>query len=880
MRKIRIYSLRVTSFWVVTLASMSVACAQSAPQVIFWTQSDFGGQNSDWFDISASTNIPLSSLSQAINGPTATIRYSGAGDYAPGGRFPEVIAGVHVLVKGPVGTPFHLSYTRSASANASNYSAPQGMSCGSSSSLSVSSRSATAMGDSAAALLANVIIRPDGPAVSNSSNDSGTIDSISTGVTGITTYLGQTYTNAWNVGVQADSSISPSPSCISSGHVGFQGELNIAVQVTNGAPPPPTNVHATQIGFDGTQIQLTWEYGSDPIDGFSIEGKVPSGSSIAGIPAGSDGWVPLTTLLSPQARLMDMNAPNVPVFGTVSYRLRAFHGSNTSGPSTEATVFQVKLSTLNCGLGPPVLPPDFRTVCTSPVLWPLFSGIYNAIVADFMPDPTKKLSEVAQLFHYDHFNWISTISYLPPSVTEFKDYNGNQLPPIGNLTGIRLPFLDPPLGGYDYWHDRLGTSCGPSGPTNDFLPYYWDEQLGCVGGYLLSRNTSPNPSPNNLNFFDRPHSLQLGQSDYIQFVTSLVGVSVGGASSTSLATFFWSSNNRIDGIGGLADAGSSGSGTGGILNIAMVNPKDLPVSVRTLLMQAGVQGITTAPKVDKDPPTTTAVLTGPGGTNGWYTGLVTVTLIATDIDGPTDIAATSYRLDNGPAISYTGPLTVSGAGTHTIVFGSVDRALNAETPLASQSFKIDATSPVILPTIVGTPGTNGWYRNNVTVSWSVTDPQSGIATSSGCTATTLTTDTAGVTLTCSATNGAGLTTSVPVTVKIDRTPPVISGLPVPGCTLWPPNHKLVQVAAVTAGDALSGMAAFNVTGLSSESPDPGETDVVIAGSGLQPRSIQLRAERSGSGNGRTYTLTATASDLAGNSSTASARCTVPHDEGH
>ena len=88
---------------------------------------------------------------------------------------------------------------------------------------------------------------------------------------------------------------------------------------------------------------------------------------------------------------------------------------------------------------------------------------------------------------------------------------------------------------------------------------------------------------------------------------------------------------------------------------------------------------------------------------------MTVTLIATDIDGPSDVAATSYRLDGGSVVSYTAPFTVAGNGTHTISFASVDRALNAETPPPSQTFKIDTTPPVIVPQITGSPGSNGWY---------------------------------------------------------------------------------------------------------------------------------------------------------------------------
>src|SRR5262249_58227813 len=71
-------------------------------------------------------------------------------------------------------------------------------------------------------------------------------------------------------------------------------------------------------------------------------------------------------------------------------------------------------------------------------------------------------------------------------------------------------------------------------------------------------------------------------------------------------------------------------------------------------------------------------------------------------------------------------------------------------------------------------GSNGWYTTNVTVSWSVSDPETGISTSSGCGTTTTTTDITGATLTCSATNSAGLSSSASVSFKIDKTPPVIT----------------------------------------------------------------------------------------------------------
>jgi virginiamycin B lyase len=191
----------------------------------------------------------------------------------------------------------------------------------------------------------------------------------------------------------------------------------------------------------------------------------------------------------------------------------------------------------------------------------------------------------------------------------------------------------------------------------------------------------------------------------------------------------------------------------------------------------------------------------------------------------------------------------------------------------------DNTPPAITPQISGTRGNNGWYRGHVTVSWSVSDPESGIAASSGCNPVTLTTDTPGVTLTCSATNGAGLTNSISVTIKIDSSPPRITGMPGAGCSLWPPNHKLVQVADVKASDALSGLAAgsFRVNAVSNEPSPPREPDIVVSRGASGGFVIQLRAERLGGGNGRVYTVRATATDNAGNSATATSTCIVPHD---
>jgi len=91
----------------------------------------------------------------------------------------------------------------------------------------------------------------------------------------------------------------------------------------------------------------------------------------------------------------------------------------------------------------------------------------------------------------------------------------------------------------------------------------------------------------------------------------------------------------------------------------------------------------------------------------------------------------------------------------------------------------DATPPVITPTVTGTLGNNSWYVSNVAVSWSVTDAESAISSTSGCGTSNVTSDTAGVTFTCSATSAGG-TASQSVTIKRDATPPTIQATTTPG----------------------------------------------------------------------------------------------------
>jgi len=112
----------------------------------------------------------------------------------------------------------------------------------------------------------------------------------------------------------------------------------------------------------------------------------------------------------------------------------------------------------------------------------------------------------------------------------------------------------------------------------------------------------------------------------------------------------------------------------------------------------------------------------------------------------------------------------------------------------------------ITPVIRGTAGANGWYRSNVTVNWTFSSlPDS----TTGCDAVTITVDTPGRHLECSATWGTTVAHS-PLTIKIDRAPPSASGAAarVADANGWY-NHAVG--VSFSGKDATSGVAGCSAT---------------------------------------------------------------------
>ncbi len=87
----------------------------------------------------------------------------------------------------------------------------------------------------------------------------------------------------------------------------------------------------------------------------------------------------------------------------------------------------------------------------------------------------------------------------------------------------------------------------------------------------------------------------------------------------------------------------------------------------------------------------------------------------------------------------------------------------------------DTTPPLITPTVSGTLGNNGFYTSDVTVNWSVSDPNSNVFSTNGCGQTVISSDTTGTVLTCTAESFGG-SANQSVTIKRDATAPVLAGL--------------------------------------------------------------------------------------------------------
>jgi hypothetical protein len=148
-------------------------------------------------------------------------------------------------------------------------------------------------------------------------------------------------------------------------------------------------------------------------------------------------------------------------------------------------------------------------------------------------------------------------------------------------------------------------------------------------------------------------------------------------------------------------------------------------------------------------------------------------------------------------------------------------------------------------------------------------------------------------VTCTATDGLGNTASCDFTVTVDSEGS--SGTPTPGADLgaelWPPNHHYVDIVlsdcAGPAQDSCGGTLPVDqygtILGVSSDEVEDengngdGHTceDIVISADG---KSVTVRAEREGTGDGRVYTVRYAVTGPSGETAQSTCHVYVPHDQ--
>jgi len=217
-------------------------------------------------------------------------------------------------------------------------------------------------------------------------------------------------------------------------------------------------------------------------------------------------------------------------------------------------------------------------------------------------------------------------------------------------------------------------------------------------------------------------------------------------------------------------------------------------------------------------------------------------------------------------------------------FASGEGLLVVPTSTTLVAYEGDTTAPVTQASLVGTSGTNGWFKSSVQVSLSATDDFSGVAN-------TFYSVDGGVTETYSgafiisapgqhtvqfwSVDNAGNTEATQmVEVKVDGVAPVVTAAANPSTAPKKPHSVTVTISG-SATDAVSGIsgASFNVIDEYGVTQPSGP--VTVQANGSYSFSLVLPATKHGSDkNGHLYTIVVTATDQAGNTASATTTLTI------
>jgi hypothetical protein len=116
---------------------------------------------------------------------------------------------------------------------------------------------------------------------------------------------------------------------------------------------------------------------------------------------------------------------------------------------------------------------------------------------------------------------------------------------------------------------------------------------------------------------------------------------------------------------------------------------------------------------------------------------------------------------------------------------------------------------------------------------------------------------------------------------IDTVAPEVGEVVARPNVLWPPNHKMVPVRLRVRTQDDCGPVTSRIIGVRSNEPinGTGDGDTGADWRIADDLTVLLRAERSGPGSGRIYTIHVESTDVGGNTTLSRVQVVVPHDQG-
>lgn len=192
-------------------------------------------------------------------------------------------------------------------------------------------------------------------------------------------------------------------------------------------------------------------------------------------------------------------------------------------------------------------------------------------------------------------------------------------------------------------------------------------------------------------------------------------------------------------------------------------------------------------------------------------------------DGPSSFAATLSAV--------TGPHAADGIGEQTATCSYTDAG--GLTATASVAYLIVDPSPPTVSYTLNPPspdGDNGWYRTDVSLRWAVSEVESpGSLSTIGCVDQDITSDQTASEYGCSATSAGGTTPEVTVTIKRDATPPTVTAGSVSGDAGENGWYVSAVTQAFTASDATSGLADALASAFSRSTETEGAGVMIASG---------------------------------------------------